>query len=46
MPEAKTFALGLDGSKLSWQAFDFVTNLMDRRAAADTVRRASPPCLW
>ena len=34
--------MGLDGSKLSWQAFDFVTNLIDRRDAADSVRALSP----
>jgi hypothetical protein len=41
MSEAKIFALGLDGSKLSWNAFEFVTNLMDRRAVDDTVRISS-----
>ena len=41
MAGPQNFACGLDGSKLSWLAFDFATNLMDRRQAGDTVRPAS-----
>jgi hypothetical protein len=41
MPDlAQKWSLGLDGSKLSWLAFDFVTNLIDRRACGDSVRPA------
>ena len=42
MPDlAQKWSLGLDGSKLSWLAFDFVTNLIDRRACGDSVRPRS-----